>query len=554
MIKRFCYLILLLLSPLMLPAQNTTDTYAMRRAVEAWQQSDYQTAYNALSQELNNNPKNGMAYAVLSFICNEVGAPSKMLRFANQAVEYLPKNDQRVLPEVLMMLANFYWTAEDTVEAEQYLARALKVAPKFYKVYNRYEQFYTKTERYQDMVNLGIKAIQMLPGEVDGFTLLFEGYMGTQQYEKALQTADEIVRISAKHENAAKMLPYAYEFRVRALFQLKQYDEALHEALTTLAVIQTGDLLNAVIDIADSTDMDRVIDSLRVYEKRYEGMPWWGLMRGQIYVDNKRPAEGYVEFYRAMQIQDMDHVWRKMAAIAANELNDLSRAKICHDRAIKADSTNAVNYIVAADYYYNDLRDIATGDAMVEQAIRLNPLHGSPYLLRAYRWMVAGEYEKAIDDYYCALVADPELVEFYFRIARAYRALGDSEKLQQVKDKACALYRSLGRELRADEYYGLGEFDKACEKAAEDVTERSTQNTCYNTACIYALSGRNDEAVEYLRQAVEKGFLAIPHMNHDIDLDGLRAMPAFQQLMQECEAKTAEMRRIVDEQLTEDKQ
>ena len=198
--------------------------------------------------------------------------------------------------------------------------------------------------------------------------------------------------------------------------------------------------------------------------------------------------------------------------------------------------------------------DIATGDAMVEQAIRLNPLHGSPYLLRAYRWMVAGEYEKAIDDYYCALVADPELVEFYFRIARAYRALGDSAALQQLKDKACALYRSLGRELRADEYYGLGEFDKACEKAAEDVTERSTQNTCYNTACIYALSGRNDEAVEYLRQAVEKGFLAIPHMNHDIDLDGLRAMPAFQQLMQECEAKTAEMRRIVDEQLTEDKQ
>jgi tetratricopeptide (TPR) repeat protein len=53
----------------------------------------------------------------------------------------------------------------------------------------------------------------------------------------------------------------------------------------------------------------------------------------------------------------------------------------------------------------------------------------------------------------------------------------------------------------------------------------------YNLACLNALAGNTDRALDYLEQAFEKGFRAWDHLDRDADLDTLRHVPAFDALI-----------------------
>jgi carboxyl-terminal processing protease len=55
--------------------------------------------------------------------------------------------------------------------------------------------------------------------------------------------------------------------------------------------------------------------------------------------------------------------------------------------------------------------------------------------------------------------------------------------------------------------------------------------TLYNLACGCALLGRNDQALSHLREATEAGFADIAQLERDPDLDGIRTMPGFLDLM-----------------------
>jgi Flp pilus assembly protein TadD len=54
----------------------------------------------------------------------------------------------------------------------------------------------------------------------------------------------------------------------------------------------------------------------------------------------------------------------------------------------------------------------------------------------------------------------------------------------------------------------------------------------YNIACSYALIGMPEEALSSLETAVDKGFGFKDWLEHDTDLDSIRATPRFQAIAQ----------------------
>jgi Flp pilus assembly protein TadD len=57
----------------------------------------------------------------------------------------------------------------------------------------------------------------------------------------------------------------------------------------------------------------------------------------------------------------------------------------------------------------------------------------------------------------------------------------------------------------------------------------------YNLACSYALLNRPDNAIKTLRRAVELGYRDFRYMREDRDLETVRKLPAFRQLLREYE-------------------
>jgi hypothetical protein len=65
-------------------------------------------------------------------------------------------------------------------------------------------------------------------------------------------------------------------------------------------------------------------------------------------------------------------------------------------------------------------------------------------------------------------------------------------------------------------------------------------NTIYNGACIIARQGEHKKALAALAKVVEKGFTNLEAFRSDPDLDGLRGMLEFEELMKKLEEKKSE--------------
>ncbi|NQT85519.1 hypothetical protein HQ560_02065, partial [bacterium] len=61
----------------------------------------------------------------------------------------------------------------------------------------------------------------------------------------------------------------------------------------------------------------------------------------------------------------------------------------------------------------------------------------------------------------------------------------------------------------------------------------------YNLACLHALQGKGDAALADLAAAVERGYTDAKHMREDADLKSLHALPRFEAIAKDAEAKTA---------------
>ena len=57
----------------------------------------------------------------------------------------------------------------------------------------------------------------------------------------------------------------------------------------------------------------------------------------------------------------------------------------------------------------------------------------------------------------------------------------------------------------------------------------------YNLACAWALSGDPEKALESLRQAMKHGYSDADHTRSDADLESLRGLRAFEQLIEQMQ-------------------
>ena len=63
------------------------------------------------------------------------------------------------------------------------------------------------------------------------------------------------------------------------------------------------------------------------------------------------------------------------------------------------------------------------------------------------------------------------------------------------------------------------------------MTEPEDPSVFYNVACLHALQGQTEEAIDCLEKAVQCGFAHKEWIEHDSDLESLRSHPRFQAVL-----------------------
>jgi TolB-like protein/Tfp pilus assembly protein PilF len=262
-------------------------------------------------------------------------------------------------------------------------------------------------------------------------------------------------------------------------------------------------------------------------------------------------------------------------------------------RAIQIDAEYALAHAALADticmertFYPASDVDLGEAERASERALELNPALAEAHAARGFVLFTQGRWEEAETRFRAAIRLDPKLGDARYVFGRMRFQQGRMEEAARLFSEAAELrdgYESaffaaqaleaLGRDAEAQEQYlqgleaaehhmdlnpddaraatmravasfrvgrsdaGLEWGRRAVEIDPEDAGVR------YNVACLFAVAGERERALELLEQAVAAGFGNREWLERDPDLESVRDASRFQALL---DAMADDAERVAD--------
>jgi serine/threonine protein kinase/Flp pilus assembly protein TadD len=184
---------------------------------------------------------------------------------------------------------------------------------------------------------------------------------------------------------------------------------------------------------------------------------------------------------------------------------------------------------------------VAEADIEFQTAIRLDPKVFEAYYFYARSCVQQGKPEDAARLFEQASKVKPEDYQAPQLLAMVYQGLGRKEdalatyrRAWQLAEKHLELHPDDARALYlgANALCQLGERARSLDWAQRALAiDPEDCGILYNIACVYALQGKTEEAIDCLHKAVTHAYWYKRWALHDSDLDSLRAHPRFQAIM-----------------------
>jgi tetratricopeptide (TPR) repeat protein len=154
-----------------------------------------------------------------------------------------------------------------------------------------------------------------------------------------------------------------------------------------------------------------------------------------------------------------------------------------------------------------------------ERAVKLDHAFADAWNNLGVAWYLQQKYGKAIKEYEKAIKVKPDVASFYNNLGAAYYG-------KKQWDKATEAY---GRALQLDP--DIFERTSRTGVTAQLPSPEERARFEYLVAKLYARQGNSDHALQYLRRAMEEGYLGIEDVYQDSDFESLRKDARFTQLM-----------------------
>jgi len=180
--------------------------------------------------------------------------------------------------------------------------------------------------------------------------------------------------------------------------------------------------------------------------------------------------------------RDSATLWNKMG-IAYQMLLNMDDARHCYEKSLRLDPKNAI-VLNNLGTIYDSLKEYPSAERMYRKALKYDPQSALIYKNLGTNLLTQHKYKKGWEVYKSALALDPDV-------------FGQSGS-PRVENPA-------------------------------SVEDRGAMNYYMAKGCLRA--GMKDQAIEYLRMALNEGFTSPKKIMADSEFAGLRGIPAFEQLM-----------------------
>lgn len=230
----------------------------------------------------------------------------------------------------------------------------------------------------------------------------------------------------------------------------------------------------------------------------------------------------------------------------AQGIDNLEKAQEASLKALEIDSESAEAH-ASRGLAISQIGDYEEAEREFDTAIMLNPKLFEAYYFYARTCFAQGKIERASELFRQASLVNPADYQSATLLGFTYRAEGKNDKahsayrngmnkiekhLELNPDDSRAYY------LGAEALWELGEESRADEFAETALSiDPEDPYIGYGLACFYSRTGRKEKAIRFFRDAVCGGFAHLEWIENDTDLDGIRDLPEFQEILEGLESR-----------------
>lgn len=533
--KRLTILLVTLLAiGFQLMAQNVKrpDSYNYNRGIECLRDGLYRDAYDYFSKELEENPKNGYAYAWAGLILSNSEMYGDALSSLDKALRYVPSKDNEFVSSIYRIKCDVYIALEEYDEALSSISKAIKATPKDEEAYEDRAEFYYNRNDYDMSDKDYDKIIELNPSSVMGYMGKGRNAMMQGKYGESIQYFDKVVKLYGKDYSSG------YSFRAESYAMMGRYAESMDDVLSALSIDRDDKAFHVMADVLADSAFTTVISKLKIQQLKESNNYYWPYCVGIVY-ESQKQYEKAIEYYLKSNMLNASDIVYNRVSNCYELLGNYPMALQYIEDAIQMNPSYIFYRLFKANYEYeNGNVDDALKD--IDACISDSPEYAHFYYRKGFFENNSGKTEEAIDDYSTAIMLDPVYFHSYLERGDMYKRKGMMDLARKDYQKVVKLDSIPTPESRAQ--YALYELGRKDESIAfmDSIIAKYTDdgNIYYEATCLYSRMGEYAKAVEYLRTGFEKGFTYTSHIDNDDDLDPLRAREDFQNVVNEYKNKS----------------
>lgn len=536
--KKFIFIVIMVVCGLtgtMSAQTNKGSDYNYQKAEEVMREKgDVKKAMEYLRKQLDIDPEHMDSYLMMMGLYRNEKEYGSALQVANKALKINPKKSN--VSDGLL-----YWWRSVIYEEMGYNTKAAADMEKAVKV--------TKKGRDRSWRDIMIAYAQMKYDSTD--------YAGADAVYKILLKDDEtdqlamvgMARNCLGRKDAAgavdileKCKAYdseyseIYRYLMQAYKEMREENKAVDAAVKYLEYAE--DSIDEVWDILNN-NYPYAVAKIKEMSRQSSGYgSAWNYFLAKLHEE----AHKYEQAVKAYSILIEEYGYdAELMMDRSNCYSSLGHSELAiqdMNEVISKEKENLYFYDARACHYrYAGMYEDAIED--FSKVIELYPTSGYGYYNRGWCYELSGNDEEAMKNYNEGLEIDKTYPYLFLMRGELRLKQGNQDGAKEDFEMVVKLDTSVtDGSCRHYALHFLGKDDEAKEWMDKLIAEDPDDSgNYYDMACLYSRMGKLDEAVDALRTAFEKGYRRFPHIENDDDLDPIRSLPSFIELMEEYRLK-----------------
>lgn len=536
--KKFIFIVIMVVCGLtgtMSAQTNKGSDYNYQKAEEVMREKgDVKKAMEYLRKQLDIDPEHMDSYLMMMGLYRNEKEYGSALQVANKALKINPKKSNVSDGLLYWWRSVIYEEMGDNTKAAADMEKAVKVTKKgrdrsWRDIMIAYAQM-----KYDSTDYAGADAVYKIllkDDETDQLAMvgMARNCLGRKDAAGAVDILEKCKVYDSEYSEIYRYLMQAYK-------DMREENKAVDAAVKYLEYAE--DSIDEVWDILNK-NYPYAVAKLKEMSRQSSGYgSAWNYFLAKLHEE----AHKYEQAVKAYSILIEEYGYdAELMMDRSNCYSSLGHSELAiqdMNEVISKEKENLYFYDARACHYrYAGMYEDAIED--FSKVIELYPTSGYGYYNRGWCYELSGNDEEAMKNYNEGLEIDKTYPYLFLMRGELRLKQGNQDGAKEDFEMVVKLDTSVtDGSCRHYALHFLGKDDEAKEWMDKLIAEDPDDSgNYYDKACLYSRMGQLDEAVDALRTAFEKGYRRFPHIENDDDLDPIRSLPSFIELMEEYRLK-----------------